>query len=251
MLACIAFPYATSTTGPLHPCSPVPQWYKTDVTLSEFLQIVPVTSQLSFGAAKAVDVAWSILIGRSGQALLLWISYHVYRACLIRLMESTTVPYALYMSLAFKEPDLSSIWRMSKFAFRRSQAWRHRFLMFWLVFSLFWVMSWQILTDAMTSYTASGDPYVQLVGGTFTSVADFTNSELAFQVIIDELYSDWAPSYPLLIQNSTRALQIQVFPEISRSDGNAPSVNEAVPVDSFQDTFAWDFLGILLLSWCK
>ena len=108
-------------------------------------------------------------------------------------------------------------------------------------------MSWQILTDAMTSYTASGDPYVQLVGGTFTSVANFANAELAFQPNPDfGVLIDWVYSPPPLIQNTTRVLQRQSRTDVRGSDGNIYYVNEAVPVDSFEDSFAWDFLGTLL-----
>ena len=109
-------------------------------------------------------------------------------------------------------------------------------------------MSWQILTDAMTSYTASGDPYVQLVGGTFTSVANFANAELAFQPNPNAgVPIDWVQSRPPLIQNTTRALQIQINTQIRGSDGKIHYVNEAVPVDSFEDSFAWDVFGTLLL----
>lgn len=131
-------------------------------TLQQIFDTVPLTAQSSFGVVKTIDVVWGIVIGRGGQALLLWLSYRVYQACLLRVMERTTVPYSLYLDMAMSQPSITSIWALTKFIFQRKQAGRHKVLMIWLISALIWVIVWQVFTDAMTSYTAIGEPYLRL-----------------------------------------------------------------------------------------
>lgn len=171
-----------------YPCRP--SWFiQSGQGFQSFFSVAPVTPDLSFDAVKSIDISWSIVIGRGGQAVLLWISYRVYVSCLIQIMETTPVSYALYMELALGQPRMSSIWQMTKFMFQRRRAWRHRYLMAWVVSALAWVMAWQIFTDAMTSYASSGDPYPRIIDGSFIPLEDILQSDLAFRPIGGEVSS--------------------------------------------------------------
>jgi len=57
---------------------------------------------LSFWAAKGIDVAWDLVVGRGGQLLLFWITGCVYTAVLDQVLESKSpnVAYDLYISVA-------------------------------------------------------------------------------------------------------------------------------------------------------
>lgn len=54
-----------------------------------------VFRKMSFDVAKFIDMLWNIFIGRGGQAVLGWISYRVFTDSLMRIMETTPVPYDL------------------------------------------------------------------------------------------------------------------------------------------------------------
>ena len=199
-----------------HPCAPGASGIIAVNGLHSFFAIVPITSQISFDAVKALDVAWSIVIGRGGQALLLWMSYRVYTACLLRLMESTAVPYALYVDLAFGQ-TMSSIWQMTKFTFQRKSAARHKVLMIWLALALVWVLGWQTVTDLMTSYASDGDAYAQIIGNSFVSFESFVQSEMAFQPMQTGKYCDYVPlitsnfSNPLQQGSISSYVELQIF----------------------------------------
>jgi hypothetical protein len=68
-------------------------------SFSTVLNIDSTFGVLSFGMAKFIDLVWDIVISRGGQALLGWITYKVYTAALMKIMETHIVSSDLYASL--------------------------------------------------------------------------------------------------------------------------------------------------------
>jgi hypothetical protein len=53
----------------------------------------------SYSTARLIDLLWDVIVSRCGQALLGWVSYKVYTAALMQIMETHPISYDLYMSL--------------------------------------------------------------------------------------------------------------------------------------------------------
>jgi hypothetical protein len=87
------------------------------MSFSTVLNIDHPFGVLSFGMAKFIDLVWDIVISRGGQALLGWITYKVYTAALMKIMETHIVSYDLYASLTLsvcsKMLFLLLLWLMS------------------------------------------------------------------------------------------------------------------------------------------
>ena len=106
---------------------------------------------MTFALAKLIDIVWDICVGRGYQLMFLFISYRVFTDCLLLIMESATVPYDLYTNIGFDRPSLFTLLPVVRFAYCGS-VWRHKCLMIWLVFSIFWTALLPTFLSAMTGY---------------------------------------------------------------------------------------------------
>ncbi|KAI9877080.1 MAG: hypothetical protein M1830_004855 [Pleopsidium flavum] len=138
-----------------------------------------VFGRLSFAVAKFVDVLWDVFIGRGGQAILGWISYRVSTDCLMRIMETTPIPYDLYINFTFSWTTLTSLGPLLNFIFTKSKP-RHKILMMWLVCSILWAGIYPTIMGAMTGYVANNDTLVRLKNEQYLNYTDFKASERAF-----------------------------------------------------------------------
>lgn len=62
----------------------------------------------TLGQAKAVDVAWNVVVGRAAQAFIGYLFYKVLMDVSMRMMEFTTFPIDLFTSLVFEPFSFSS-----------------------------------------------------------------------------------------------------------------------------------------------
>lgn len=155
---------------------------------------------LSFGAAKGIDVAFDLIVGRGGQLFLLWISGIVYMAVLNQILESkSTVSYDLYISVAISRSPFSMV-----------QALIQRLLstasfggkIFFMLYSVLYLLAFPTLIATMTSYIALRDPYVVLHNGTTVFFEDFqydSTSKVAY-------YAGENYTLDYIIANCTEAL---------------------------------------------
>ncbi|KAK3113367.1 hypothetical protein LTR53_009410 [Teratosphaeriaceae sp. CCFEE 6253] len=86
---------------------------------AQFLQITLGVGELSFPAAKAIDIAWDLVVGRGGQALLAWMCSPLFRSSLTRAMEAATVPTPVYAAVTFDKISLTSISTLASTLIRR------------------------------------------------------------------------------------------------------------------------------------
>ncbi|KAH8744105.1 hypothetical protein BGZ57DRAFT_862765 [Hyaloscypha finlandica] len=160
--------------------------YLEPMSFSTVLNIDRPFGVLSFGMAKFIDLVWDIVISRGGQALLGWITYTVYTAALMKIMETHIVSYDLYASLTLSPPTLSTIVPVTKGLFRRL-GFRRNLLLFWVMLSIAFVSLWPTITNAMTGYVPLNDAMVLLKGQNASVYADYSNisatSNLAFQFV--------------------------------------------------------------------
>lgn len=134
---------------------------------------------LSFSLAKFVDVAWDVVIGRGGQALLGWISYGVCTDCLMWIMESSPVSYDLYTTLTFSWTSFASLRLLPEFVWTRNR-FSHKLVMVLLAMDIIWVAIFPSVMGATTGYIANSDLNVRLRDGKYISSADFFHAERVY-----------------------------------------------------------------------
>ncbi|KIW12230.1 hypothetical protein PV08_09506 [Exophiala spinifera] len=176
--------------------------------LSGFFQITLGFGRLSFSAAKALTVSWDIILGRGGQALMVWISYIVYSKALVRSMESSPVTYGTFEAVTLQSGSLVSLLKLTR-DFATNRTLQARFAMVWMIISGIFVLSFQTLISAMAGYTANIDAYVQLPSGSMEPYSSFStvryiihdahriNGSLTKDFMVRTSRSDWGDTVHL------------------------------------------------------
>ncbi len=109
---------------------------------------------MRFAQAKAIDLAWNTLVGRSLQTVISIFTYKVFMKALMRITEQNTITYEIYAALALSTTKLSAIKPLSKALYSKLD-WRARFSMFWLLISTIYLATFPTLMDAITGYQAA------------------------------------------------------------------------------------------------
>jgi hypothetical protein len=119
---------------------------------------------MSFTAAKTIDIFWDLVVGRGGQMLLAWVNYRVFNEWLIYHMEQHLTSYKMFTALAFNATSLGTLGVLGKeFLSFGGRSWRRFFR--WLgvlcmCLSTIYVLSFPTLMSAMTGYITTYDAYV-------------------------------------------------------------------------------------------
>jgi hypothetical protein len=122
---------------------------------------------LSFVAAKGIDVAWDLIVGRGGQLVLFWIASCVYTAVLNQVLEATNVSHDLYISAAISSSSLGVIRALVRRLFTTAAFWPK---MCFMLYSALYVAGFPTLIAAMTSYIAMSVPMVETHNGTLAKL---------------------------------------------------------------------------------
>jgi hypothetical protein len=115
----------------------------------------------TFGQAKAIDVAWDVLLGRGLQLIFWYIGYIFFSDALLRVIERHPVSYRTFVELTLQGPCLTSIWALIKDLFR-TRSRRTCFLFFFLVLSTLYVLSIPVFLGAMTGYVSLTVAWVEI-----------------------------------------------------------------------------------------
>ena len=129
---------------------------------SLFLSITFGFGHFSYAAAKGIDVAWDLVVGRVGQILLAILSYPVIRRSLYRAMEQQHVRIPTYAAFKFDKISLSALsvttldllrslkpsWR--PIAVARAFNWRY----LGYVIVLLYILGFSTIVSIMTGYQA-------------------------------------------------------------------------------------------------
>ena len=117
------------------------------------------SGNLSFTAAKLIDVAFDIVVGRGGQACLAWIAYRVYTDVLIRVTEKGQIKYDLFAAIALKTNDTLTLAKTTASIPSTPYLWAKSTLL-WMALAMLYVLAYPTLVSAATSP----------VGATVTSI---------------------------------------------------------------------------------
>ncbi|KAL1794359.1 hypothetical protein ACET3X_007780 [Alternaria dauci] len=137
---------------------------------------------MSFTQVKAIDIAWDILVGRGGQALVAYISWRVFAQYVTTSMEVTPVTFGTYRTIFLPNGGLF----ISTLCLIRDFVTRHRLhskiAMVFMVYTMAFTFAYPTVASAMTGYSANVDAFVNTTGGEYVPLSAFS---FAYYVIHD------------------------------------------------------------------
>ena len=132
-----------------------------------FTITITVGGKHSYTYVKIIDTVWDVLVGRGGQALLVWIAYRTFHKCMMYVMQTQPIPYSLYGAIAF---DAGSLHSITQFVYTLSssqpqRSWRVVRIYVTIALCTLYVAAMPTLFSAMTGYAAVSTPSVEVVNG--------------------------------------------------------------------------------------
>ncbi|KAH7087845.1 hypothetical protein FB567DRAFT_592502 [Paraphoma chrysanthemicola] len=155
---------------------------------SGFFQITLGWGKLSFTQAKVIDVAWDIIFARGGQALIAYISWHVFTNYVTTSMETGPITFSTYRTVFLRNESLVfAIYRLFRNFARRRQL-HSRIAMAFMVMTMIFILIFPSFSSAMTGYSASVKSYVRDNSNVETIMANDNNNYMAFSSFKRILY---------------------------------------------------------------
>jgi hypothetical protein len=186
---------------------------------------------LSFSNAKIIDGAFDIVVGRGGQACLVWIAYRVYTDILIYITESEKIRYELFMAIALRPNDIRTFGTAVTSVFS-TQNLRTKFMLVWTTLAMLYVLAYTTLVSAATSLVGATATSIRLINnGTVPLNSYITTASYKFtDTGLDEKPDPWiVPVTDITrIGTASNVCNIMAFSnhEYSGLDGNAITVNQ-------------------------
>lgn len=106
---------------------------------------------MSFGYAKAIDLAWNALAWRALQALVGIVAYRVFMKSLIRLTKTDEVSCQVNAAVSLSTINVSTVWYLCS-GRQRGAA---RMVVGWLVLSVVYLLAFPTVMDAVCGYQAT------------------------------------------------------------------------------------------------
>ncbi|KAJ3560864.1 hypothetical protein NPX13_g9159 [Xylaria arbuscula] len=158
ILGLFAFPppFACRPDGAFSPFTGYTYW-----DVSGFFQITFAFGSLTFTEAKVIDTTWDILVGRVGQGILAYFSWHTFADYATISMETTPMTYSTFTILfTEKSPAFTSLCQLLVEVTRYRRL-RSKRATAWVIMSMLFVLAWPTLIAAMTGYTPEIAAYVK------------------------------------------------------------------------------------------
>lgn len=124
-----------------------------------------VYGNFTLGEARAVDMAWNLVIGRGGQAVVGLVAYGVYTDALMRIIEITPVSFEMYAAMAIHPNQVWSLLPISKSVWNLRGI-RPTLIMIWIVLSCIYLIALPTLADAMTGYLQRQETFIEFANET-------------------------------------------------------------------------------------
>ncbi|RPA99431.1 hypothetical protein L873DRAFT_1789584 [Choiromyces venosus 120613-1] len=125
----------------------------------------------TFAAAKWIDVAWDVIIGRGGQAALTWILFKVVQDTLVHIMESEDVDCEMFTTLTLSNSGVHTAKALSKRIWERKG---ERLRIAGLLLATVYVATFPTIMGAMTGYVTKEDSWVALYDGNLVDLKTWT-----------------------------------------------------------------------------
>ncbi|KAE9572776.1 hypothetical protein CGMCC3_g11228 [Colletotrichum fructicola] len=166
---------------------------------SGFFQITMAWGTMTFANAKFVDVAWDVVFGRGGQALLAWISWSIFSDYVTTSMEVSPVTYETFWTVFLDgSPTFWSTWYLMR-DFSRSHGLRSRFAMVFMVVVAIFILLFPTLGSAMSGYQANSGAFIRGADGEMLKFSDF---DMIVYIIHDGDRVNLTKDYPVTFARS-------------------------------------------------
>ncbi|KAI1290582.1 hypothetical protein F5Y03DRAFT_378179 [Xylaria venustula] len=140
---------------------------------SGFFQITFAFGSFSFTEVKLIDTAWDIVIGRVGQGILAYFSWHSFADYATVSMETTPITYTTFIILFLEsDPSFKSICQLLR-DFLQHRRLSSKVSTAWVIISMLFVLAWPTLISAMSGYSPETGAYVQDINGNFVPYNEF------------------------------------------------------------------------------
>ena len=127
---------------------------------SGLFQMTLTWGKLTFSQAKALDVVWDIVVGRGGQAILLYVAFNVFTMTLSRTMETDPVSYGTFESMAFTSPTFVSPFILIR-DFATNRGLRARAAVAWTILASLFVLAFPTLNDTVSGYSTNMEAFLK------------------------------------------------------------------------------------------
>ncbi|ORY16127.1 hypothetical protein BCR34DRAFT_557768 [Clohesyomyces aquaticus] len=134
-----------------------------------------VAGKFPFSQVKIIDVGWDLCVGRGAQLLAWWSSYIVFSDALLRVIERHPTSFQTFTHIALEGASLGSMWALLKnlFKSRSKQTW---ILFFYMLISIFWILTMPTVLSAMTGYVNTSIAWVSIGNGSqIVPASEFVN----------------------------------------------------------------------------
>ncbi|USP75159.1 uncharacterized protein yc1106_02433 [Curvularia clavata] len=140
---------------------------------SGFFEITLAFGSMTFTQAKAIDVAWDIVVGRGGQSLLAYISWCVFANYVTTSMEVMPVTFRTYRTIFLQNGSLLvGIPRLIR-DFCSRHALHSRFAMVFMVFTMAFSLAFPTLVSSLTGYKGNVGAFVKTAQGNYVPFSSF------------------------------------------------------------------------------
>ncbi|KAI0111687.1 hypothetical protein F4814DRAFT_460837 [Daldinia grandis] len=140
---------------------------------SSFFEISLGFGNLTFAEAKVIDIAWDIVIGRGGQALMAFMSWRVFADYVTTSMEFAPVTFTVFSIIFLQdEPSFFSTISIVR-AFISGRGLKSKTSMVFMVLTMVFIIAWPTVAGAMTGYTTIGKAFVPDIDNNYISFSAF------------------------------------------------------------------------------
>jgi hypothetical protein len=167
-------------------------------SVSGLFQITLTWGHLTFSQAKAIDVVWDIVIGRGGQAILLFVAFKVFTMALSRTMETTPVSYGTFQSMAFTSPNFVSPFLLVR-DFATNRGLRARLAVAWTIIASIFVLAFPSLNDTVSGYSTNVEAFLKDNNGSLIPWSNY--AQVQFVINDGERVGLESPTY--ITENSS------------------------------------------------
>ncbi|KAK3984706.1 hypothetical protein QBC44DRAFT_9400 [Cladorrhinum sp. PSN332] len=127
-----------------------------------FFQVTIRMGSLSFSQAKLLDMAWNVVVGRGGQALLIHHTLIVAADFIATSMETRPITYETFSAVFIKQDasflGIYRLWKDGSFY----RAPRSKPSVVFIFFSLLFALLFPTLADAMTGYVGKTEAFIRI-----------------------------------------------------------------------------------------
>ncbi|THY73873.1 hypothetical protein D6C87_06699 [Aureobasidium pullulans] len=171
-----------------------------------------VLEDISFTAAKVIDLAWSMLVGRGYQAIAAYACYRLFTGILYLTAEQQSISARTYSAVAFYATSLwssGSIFRTIRLEKLRLF---NKLAFVWMLISVMYLLFVVTMADLMTGYVAGQAMWLKYPNGTMMETGPINETAL-FNIVLDVQNAHLPP------QNITMPDKMAIQPNWTLSAG--------------------------------